>query len=256
MRTESGPRITLIVPAYNEGENILHLFLEVEKEIRIPHESIVIVDSDTDNTLYKKDEIISRFGNVRFVKNRFGPGVINAFKTGFEEARTEYVVPIMADLSDTPETVNRMYEKGQEGYDLIIASRYMDGGEKIGGPWLKRVLSKIANLSLYALSGIPTHDMTNAFIMHRKAILDNMEIESTGGFEVTMELIAKAYIQGARICEIPTINRDRKAGKSKFRLAAWIASYFYWFFYILFHSWRRCFIRDLPSEKKKPRLPA
>ena len=104
------------------------------------------------------------------------------------------------------------------------------------------------------LTGIPTHDFTNAFIMYRRTVLDNIEIQSTGGFEITMEIIAKAYVLDYNITEVPTINRDRNAGKSKFALWKWIFMYLYWYFYILLHSARKRFRvfgnSDSPSEKQ------
>jgi hypothetical protein len=78
--------------------------------------------------------------------------------------------------------------------------------------------------------------MTNAFIMYRKEILDKINIRSEGGFEITMELIARAYILGCKITEVPTINRERAAGKSHFKIMKWIIKYLYWYFYILIFS--------------------
>ena len=225
--------ITLIIPVYDEEENIVDLFVEIDKKIEYPHKALVIYDHDDDTTLKNKDNLVNKYPNIRFVKNKFGSGVIDAFKTGFQMADTKYIVPIMADLSDMPETVNKMYDKIKEGYDLVVASRYVAGGAKVGGPVIKYILSRIANLSLHYLTGIPTHDMTNAFIMYRKHIIDDIEITSTGGFEITMEIMAKSYLQGYNITEVPTINRDRKAGKSQFKLLAWIFKYLYWHFYLL-----------------------
>ena len=189
-----------------------------------------------------------------FIKNAAGSGVINAFRTGFDMAQTHYVVPIMADLSDTPETIEVMYEKMREGYDLVIGSRYCPGGRKIGGPYLKYLLSILANTTLHRLTGIPTHDMTNAFILYKKEVIDNIHIRSVGGFEITMELIAKAYILGYRIGEVPTVNRDRAAGKSNFKLLRWIGNYLHWYFYILIYSVVRRinahYIRD--TQRQRP----
>jgi hypothetical protein len=113
-------------------------------------------------------------------------------------------------------------------------------------------LSLVANFTLQKLTGIPTHDMTNAFILYRKEVLDNIYIRSSGGFEVTMELIAKAYILDYKITEVPTINRDRAAGKSNFRLMSWIGNYLYWYFYILGYSIvRRINAHYLRDTKKK-----
>ena len=98
------------------------------------------------------EEIEGKFTNIHFVKNRFEANVIGAFKTGFEISETKYMVPIMADLSDMPETVDKLYRKIQEGYDLVIASRYMSGGDKIGGPKFKKNAFKI-----HEQHGIPSY---------------------------------------------------------------------------------------------------
>ena len=235
------PELTLIIPVYEEQHNIVPFVEEVRNSISQSYLALIIYDHDHDSTLDKVTELTHNETNILFVKNMFGTGIINAFKTGFALAETKFIVPIMADLSDMPETVNIMHGKIQEGYDLVIASRYIRDGAKIGGSKIKYVLSFLANKSLHFLTGIPTHDFTNAFIMYRKKVLDNIEITSTGGFEITMEIIAKAYVRGYAITEVPTINRDRNAGNSKFALCKWIFNYSYWYFYILLYSVRKRF---------------
>jgi dolichol-phosphate mannosyltransferase len=241
LEKDNKPELTLIIPVYEEEHNIVPFIEEVRSNVSPSYTTLIIYDHYEDSTLNKIEELTDNAKNIHFVKNIFGTGVINAFRTGFALAETKFIVPIMADLSDMPETVNVMYAKIQEGYDLVIASRYVKNGGKIGGPKIKRFLSAVANRSLNFLTGMPTHDFTNAFIMYRKSVLDNIEISSTGGFEVTMEIIAKAYILDCNIAEVPTINRDRTAGKSKFALWKWIYNYFYWYFYIILHSIRKRF---------------
>lgn len=233
---DSEVEITLVVPVYEEEENIVPFVEEVKAMLNIPYQIVIVYDHDTDSTLNKRDAVLAIDPTVAFVRNAGGSGVINAFRTGFNVAKTRYVVPVMADLSDTPATIALMHQKVLEGYDLVVGSRYCAGGRKIGGPYVKYLLSLIANLSLHKITKIPTHDMTNAFIMYKKEVLDNIYIRSSGGFEVTMELIAKAYILGYRITEVPTINRERATGKSNFRLIKWIRNYLYWYFYILIYS--------------------
>ncbi|MDB9823398.1 glycosyltransferase [Deltaproteobacteria bacterium] len=230
---------SLVIPVYDEEDNILPFLVELVDKVKIPHKALIIYDYEKDSTLNKIKEAKSIHPNIIFVKNIYGKGVIKAFKTGFTIADTKYIVPIMADLSDMPETVNAMYRKIQEGYDLVVASRYVKGGAKIGGPLLKAILSRFANLSIHYLSGIPIHDLTNAFIMYRKEVLDQIQILSTGGFEITMEIIAKSFQQGFKITEVPTINRDRSAGKSKFQLFHWILKYLYWYMYIFLYSLKK-----------------
>jgi glycosyltransferase involved in cell wall biosynthesis len=228
--------VTLIVPVYEEQDNIVPFVREVKKHVHLAHCICIVYDHPEDSTLLKREEVLAIDPTVKFIKNNLGNGIINAFRTGFEVSHTKYIVAIMADLSDTPETIGAMYDKIQEGYDLVVASRYCKGGRKVGGPWLKYWLSKTANMSLHKLTGIPTHDMTNAFIIHKRDILNQINIRSTGGFEVTMEIIAKSFILGASIAEVPTINQDRAAGSSKFRILKWIGKYLYWYSYIVVFS--------------------
>jgi hypothetical protein len=228
--------ITLVVPVYDEEENIVPFVKEVKKHLNISHRICIIYDRYDDTTLRKREEVLTVDPTALFIQNKMGDGVINALKTGFQISNTRYIVAIMADLSDTPETINSMYAKIQEGYDLVVASRYCKGGKKISGPLLKNFLSRLGNLSLHYLSKIPTHDMTNAFIIHKKEVLDQLHIRSNGGFEVTMEIIAKTFILGYSITEVPTVNRNREAGESKFRIVRWILKYIYWYFYILVFS--------------------
>jgi glycosyltransferase involved in cell wall biosynthesis len=248
---EAEVEITLIVPVRNEDLNIVPLIQEIKKKIDHLHQIIIIFDHEDDTTLRQRDALLAIDPTLAFVRNTKS-GVISAFRTGFDVARSQYIVPMMADLSDTPSTIPEMYRKISEGYDLVVGSRYCEGGCKIGGPYIKYLLSLFANRSLHWLTGIPTHDLTNAFVMYRKELLDNIYIRSSGGFEITMELIAKAYILGYRITEVPTINRERIAGRSNFQLLNWIGNYLYWYFYILFYSIVRSLNAHYVSDAKPP----
>jgi glycosyltransferase involved in cell wall biosynthesis len=164
------------------------------------------------------------------VKNKYGRGVLNAIKTGLEEAKTEFVIVTMADLSDPPEVMNAMLLQAQKkGADLVCASRYMKGGKQHGGPVLKGLFSRIAGLSLHWFTRIPTHDISNSFKMYRKSMLDTITIESNGGFEIGMEIVVKAYINGYKITEVPTTWSDRTDGKSNFKLWKWLPHYLHWY---------------------------
>jgi hypothetical protein len=131
-----------------------------------------------------------------------------------------------------PAMVDRIVNGGS---DIVCASRYMRGGRQLGGPWLKRTLSRLAGNSLYWLGGLPVHDATNAFRAYRRDVLQAIPIESTGGFEYSLELTAKAHAAGRRITEVPSTWRDRSAGQSRFRLRAWLPKYLRWYVFALTH---------------------
>jgi hypothetical protein len=105
----------------------------------------------------------------------------------------------------------------------------MQGGQQIGGPRVKKLLSRAAGLSLWHLAGVPTHDVTNSFKMYTSRVLRSIEIESTGGFEIGMEVVVKAHAAGFRIGEVPATWRDRTAGRSRFRLWKWLPHYLRWY---------------------------
>lgn len=103
----------------------------------------------------------------------------------------------------------------------------------MGGPRLKSLTSRLAGRSLRLLTGIPTADVTSAFKMYRRELLRNIAIKSDGGFEVSMEITVKAFLQGYRITEVPTTWRDRSGGESKFRMWKWLPKYLRWYAFAL-----------------------
>ncbi len=223
--------INVVIPVYNEGENIISTFLEMKQKIKTPYEVYIIYDFDDDNTLPFVDDYMQKNPNIRLVKNRFGKGAGNAIKTGFKAVEDGVILVVMADLSDDLGKVDQMFEKINEGYDIVCGSRYMKGGKQIGGPWFKKLLSRIAGISLHYLIGVPTHDITNSFKMYTKRIINDIAIESNGGFELGMEIVLKAFIKGYKITEVSSVWRERTAGRSRFRLWKWLPKYLKWYWF-------------------------
>ena len=219
------------MPVYNERDNIKAALNAVNERVKYEHEILIIYDFDEDNTLPVVNELKGLIPEIRLVKNKYGRGVLNAIKTGFESASGRYVIVTMADLSDPPEVMNNMIELAErENAEVVCASRYMKGGSHKGGPLIKGLMSKTAGLTLYYLAGVPTHDATNSFKLYRKSYLDSIIIESQGGFELGLELVVKAYSLGLKILEVPASWQDREAGKSHFKILAWLPCYLKWYF--------------------------
>lgn len=218
--------LTLVIPVYNEGENIKTCINKIENEVKYPFKIYLVYDSPSDTTIKAAEGL-----NCTLIKNKYGAGALNAIKTGLEEANSQYVVVTMADLSDPPSVINDMVKKAQETEaDIVCASRYMKGGTQTGGPVIKGLMSRCAGLSLYYLTKIKTHDSTNSFKLYKKSFLEKMEIESQGGFELGLELVVKAYLNGYRIEEVPTDWNDRQNGQSNFKLMKWLPCYLKWYF--------------------------
>jgi len=221
-----------VIPAYNEGESIVGVLEGLHANVRTaPLEILVVYDFDGDTTVPVVERLQHQIPEVRMVRNHLGRGVLNAIKAGFEASRGPLVVVMMADASDEPADIDRMVQRAQQGAGLVSASRYMRGGHQVGGPPLKRLLSRLAGLSLHWLSGVPTHDPTNNFKLYSRRLLDAVTVESTAGFELALELTVKAHALGMPVGEVPTTWRDRTVGSSRFRLWHWLPHYLRWYGY-------------------------
>lgn len=223
--------LSIVIPVYNEGGNIGKQIEEIEKELKYNHEILVIYDFDEDSTVPFVKKLQKKYKTLQLIKNVFGWGVINAVKTGFNESRGNAIIVMPADLADDPNTINKMYAMLISGYDIVCATRYTKGGKKIGGGFLKTVLSRIAGLMTPLFLGIPTTDIANGFKMYRRKVIKDINIESTGGWEYSTELVIKAHYMGFRIGEVPTVWKDRTSGKSKFKLLKWLPKYVRWYLY-------------------------
>ncbi|MDR1884615.1 MAG: glycosyltransferase [Prevotella sp.] len=232
--------LDIVVPVYNEGGNIEKLLNEIEEKVRARKRIVIVYDFDEDDTLEVISSIKHKYSfSITLVKNRFGRGVLTAIKTGLKLSQAEYALVTMADLSDSMECVDKMYELAQQGNDLVCGSRYMRGGQQTGGPFLKKILSRLAGVSLRYLTNIPTHDVTNSFKLYKRTIIDRFEIESEGGFEIGMELAVKTFVHGFKIVELPTTWNDRTVGKSNFKMWRWMPRYLHWYIYCIKNTWFR-----------------
>ncbi len=225
-------RLSIIIPVYNEGANFRNLWKELSYSIHADFAACVVYDFDEDDTLLVAAEIIAGGeSRLRTVKNERGRGVVAAIMTGFDVVPDGPVLVVMADLSDDLAQVDRMLALYDQGYHVVVGSRYMKGGRLIGGPFFKQLLSRLAGTSLFWLRRLPTHDATNAFKVYDRAMVRSFSVESRGGFELNLELTVKAFLAGYRITEVPSTWRDRTSGQSRFRLWKWLPLYLRWYFY-------------------------
>jgi dolichol-phosphate mannosyltransferase len=139
------------------------------------------------------------------------------------------VVVTMADGCDDPQQIDQLARLVERGVVVAAASRYMKGGQQVGGPLLKRTMSRTAGISLHLLARVGTRDATNSFKAYDRAFVQSVGIESDAGFEVGLELVAKARRLRLPVAEVPTIWLDRSFGVSNFKLAKWLPSYLRWY---------------------------
>jgi dolichol-phosphate mannosyltransferase len=225
----TAPVLSVVMPVFKEGEAVEPVLRALTAAIAEPHEILVVYDFDEDPTVPVIERLAAELPTVRGLRNDLGRGVLNAMKAGLAASSGAYVLISMADGSDEPHVVDSMVELARDGADVVSASRYMRGGRQIGGPPLKRLMSRTAGLTLHWFAGVPTHDPTNNFKLYSRRFLDTVTIESTAGFELALELTVKATIAGRRVAEVPTTWRDRTAGQSNFKLRKWLPHYLHWY---------------------------
>jgi dolichol-phosphate mannosyltransferase len=223
--------LSVVVPVYNEPENIGPTLRRIAEQVRTPHEVLVVYDFDADTTVPVVRRLQRELPQVRLHRNDIGRGVLNAMKAGIAASGSPLVLITMADGSDEMERVDDMVRLAEDGAAIVAGSRYMKGGGQEGGPLLKRLMSRAAGLSLHWLAGVPIHDATNNFKLYRRDFLDSVTIESTGGFELAIEMTVKAKRARRRLAEVPTTWRDRTAGESRFNIRAWLPKYLRWYLY-------------------------
>jgi len=221
-------RLQLLVPVFNEGENVRVLYRQLEADGVDFQVLRFVYDFPEDTTLPVIEDLQKSDERLDAHLNTKGKGVVNALSAGFESVSTGPVVVLMGDNSDKLSIIPEMVGLWKEGATVVSPSRYMKGGKQIGGGLLKSNLSRLAGLSLKVL-GFPTSDPTNNFKLYDGDWLKAQTIESEGGFEVALELCYKAAAQNEKIEQLPTVWQDREEGESKFDLWGWMPHYLRWY---------------------------
>ncbi|HEX6681397.1 MAG TPA: glycosyltransferase family 2 protein [Candidatus Limnocylindrales bacterium] len=225
------PRVSVIIPVYNEGEGIVACLGRVLRDVLLPCEILVVHDMPEDTTVPFAQQVAERDPRVRTVLNTYGRGPANAIRFGIESALAPVVVVTMADGSDDPRQIDELTRLVERGVMVAAASRYMPGGQQVGGPRLKRMLSWMAGRTLYVFTGVGTRDATNSFKAYNAEFVRAVGIESRTGFEIGLELTAKAARSGLPVAELPTIWLDRQLGESQFDLGRFLPAYLRWYFF-------------------------
>lgn len=225
------PRITVVVPAYNEGASINKTLDVILDAVQTPCEVLVVYDTAEDSTAPHVTSYAAKDPRVVPTLNTSGRGPAKAISFGMLHASTDVVVVTMADLSDDPRQIDELAALVKGGAAIASASRYSRGGQKVGGPRFKGLLSRIAGVSLSRLAKVGTRDATNSFKAYSTDFVRSVRIESTAGFELGLELVAKAHRLRLEIREIPTVWRDRTEGESNFKLTKWLPKYLHWYLF-------------------------
>jgi dolichol-phosphate mannosyltransferase len=240
MTTAVPPRLDIVIPVYNEGANIVPTLAALASAVKTPLRVLICYDHEDDDTLPAIRDNRAAFGAlpIEFVHNR-GSGVHGAVMTGFANSTAPYALVFPADDDFNAGIIDTMVAKAEAGCDIVCASRFMAGGEMHGCPWLKAVLVRAANFTLYHLARLPTHDASNGFRQFSRRVISQIEIESTRGFCYSIELLVKCHRLGWRIGEVPARWFQRAHGESRFQVIKWLPAYLRWYGYAFATTWLR-----------------
>lgn len=221
--------VSVVIPAYREEEGIQRVLDRLLDAITIDVEVLVVVDDEADPTVAAVAEHVGHDSRVRTLVNTYGRGPANAIRFGIDAALKPVVVVTMADGSDDPRLIDPLVRLVERGVVVAAASRYSPGGQQVGGPMLKGMISRAAGRSLGTFARVGTDDATNSFKAYDTGFVREVGVHSRSGFEIGLELTAKARRLRRPVAELPTIWLDRTIGESSFDMKAWIPKYLRWY---------------------------
>ena len=207
--------ISVIIPTYNEKENIEKLIPQIFGQFMAAHlegEVIVVDDNSPDGTAEAADVFRDKF-NVRVLKRPGKMGLGTAVLEGFRHARYPMLCVMDADFSHNPEAITRMYKvMNRQGADLVIGSRHVPGGSIEGWPVHRKIISKGARVLARPVTS--AKDPMSGYFMVSKKALEGVELNPRG-YKILLEILAKGKID--KVEEVPINFRDRKYGDSKMK---------------------------------------
>src|SRR5258706_4328766 len=214
MASDSPIQYSIVVPFFNEQENIPPLYMkltEVMDGLGEPYELVFVDDGSKDDSFKVLSEIYEHDRRVSLVRLRRSFGQTPALKAGFDCARGDVIVSMSGDLQHDPDEIPRFLEKIEEGYDLVSGWLYQRRGHWL----LRQVPSRVANWMMAKLSGIDLHDFGTTFKAYRWEIIQEIQLYG----ELHRFIPALASSTGARIVEVPIENLERKAGRSNYGIS-------------------------------------
>lgn len=231
--TDGAPHsLDIVIPVYNEGANILRTLQSIAREVKTPARVLICYDREDDDTLPAIRDNRSAVGAlaVEFVRNR-GRGAHGAVLSGFAAGRAPFAIVLPADDDYNAGIVDAMVGRAAAGCDIVCASRFMPGGSMVGCPWLKAVLVRAGNFTLYHLARLPTRDASNGLRLFSRRVLDEIVIESERGFCYSIELLVKCHRLRWRVGEVAANWFERTKGTSRFQVLKWLPAYLRWYGY-------------------------
>lgn len=213
------PRIWLVLPTYNEAENLEPIVAAIREQLPRSRRLLIVDDDSPDGTGRIADRLASEHEDVAVLHRVSKQGIGPAYVAGFGEALSggaELIVQMDADFSHDPADLPRLLSAG-EGADLVLGSRYVPGGGVQDWGPIRRLISRGGSAYARALLGVAVRDLTGGFKVFHRRVLEAVELETvpSQGYAFQIETTYRAIGRGFRVAEIPIQFRDRRVGQSK-----------------------------------------
>lgn len=208
----------IIIPTYNEKENIKKLIPEIKRVNKSVH-ILVVDDASKDGTAGVVKVFMKKDKTIKLIERNGKYGLGTAYVAGFKYAiknKYDYIFEMDADFSHDPKYIND-FLRNMKRYDLVIGSRYLNGISVINWPLRRLMLSKFATFYVRFITGLPLTDATSGFKCFRRKVLEAIDLDNihSDGYSFQIEMHYKAWKKGFKIKEIPIIFVDRDTGASK-----------------------------------------
>ncbi len=215
----SGERVLLIVPTYNERENVA----DVAEHFLAPLDSaelLFVDDASPDGTGAVIDEISAANPRVHVLHRRGKLGLGTAYLEGFAwgmERGFDYLVEMDADFSHDPRHLPALVDLAREGADVVVGSRYVNGGGTVNWGIGRQLISRGGGLYARTVLGVRIRDLTSGFVCYRREALSQIDLDDihSGGYSFQIEMKYRAVKAGLRVVEHPIVFVDRRVGESK-----------------------------------------
>jgi len=210
----------IIIPTYNENQNIAILISKIrELESQVNLEILIIDDASPDGTAKSVEQIQENDSKLYLINRKKKLGLGSAYCLGFAWAiknNFDFIIQMDADLSHNPNDILRLLDK-IDNNDVIIGSRYKTGVNVVNWPLRRLILSYLANIYARVITGLKVHDLTSGFKCINTQVLKNINIDKikSEGYSFQIEVNCLCYNQGYKILEVPIIFYDRTIGQSK-----------------------------------------
>ncbi|MFA6552846.1 MAG: polyprenol monophosphomannose synthase [Patescibacteria group bacterium] len=216
-------KIVIILPTFNERENLPGIVHEIFALAVDDLQVLVVDDNSPDGTGWLADELARKDGRVKVLHRQQKEGLGRAYVQGFHHALdilgADLVFCMDADFSHDPKLIPQFIQKAQSA-DVVIGSRYVPGGKIVNWNWSRRFISALGNWYVRTVLGVPIRDLTTGYICFRKEVIGQIGLSQLAaiGYVILVELKYRSYRHKFRIVEIPITFMERRGGASKFSI--------------------------------------